>query len=81
MSWNYRMFKETYESHGISEEYITMREVYYKEDGVTPRAYSSDAVAPRGTDINELSISLKHMDDALHKPILTIDDFNGSSEG
>lgn len=78
MSWNYRVFKESFTSKdGETEDEYTLREVYYEEDGITPKSYTSDPMEPYGNTLEELKADLGYMALALDKPILTKENFNG----
>ncbi len=76
MSWNYRVVRQ---SKG-DERWLSICEVYYQDDKVTPRAYG-DGGAPFSNegndemDIRSLGWTLDKMREALSKPILDEKDF------
>lgn len=64
--WNHRVLQSK-DGHG--EEYYTIREVHYNDDG-TIYAYSKDPRPAYGDTIEELRETLQWMLDCLDKPVL-----------
>ena len=84
MTWNYRVFKTQYSVKYIREktphleEYFTIREVYYEDDGTITGISGGDCgVHATGTTLDELGEDLHHMTIAFTKPVLTPLDIKG----
>lgn len=69
MTWNYRVIKQ---EHPEGTAYA-IYEVYYDEQG-TILFISKDPMNPCGKTITDLKNDLKHMRQALKKPILDMDE-------
>ena len=68
MSWNYRVCKRNY----LSDEYFTIHEVYYNDDG-SIWAVTEEAVAAFGDSPKEIKDCLKKMQEALKKDVIDLD--------
>ena len=84
MTWNYRIFKTQYDVKFLRgrdshlEEYFTIREVYYEDDGsITGISGGDCGVHASGTTYEELSEDLHKMTIAFTKPVLTPLDIKG----
>lgn len=69
MSWNYRVvrYSDTCEESG---SFFLIEEVYYDDDGVTPRSHTVEGAAVGSGTLDELSGVLDVMREALDKPVL-----------
>lgn len=74
-TWNYRVIRKIQTSPTDRIEYLEINEVYYDENG-KPTSVTMDAIAPYGENIEKLASELKHMSEALTKPILDYSDFD-----
>jgi hypothetical protein len=73
MTWNYRVCKETYPEGLLNEEdYYSIREVYYDDDGKIT-GVTENAVGVSGYTIDEIKFSLEKMQLALNKDVVDID--------
>jgi hypothetical protein len=74
MSWNYRLCKTAYRAGTPDEEIeLTIREVYYREDG-SICSYSENAIAPRAETPSEMKWVLEKMQEALNKDLVDLDE-------
>lgn len=77
MSWNYRVMAVPHPTKGWEQVYLTINDVYYKDDGspdsygdlMSPPVYQLGEI-PGGDSIEEISGILDRMKDATTKPIL-----------
>jgi hypothetical protein len=70
MSWNYRVVVE---NKGTEEEWWSIREVYYNDnDDIC--AMSEDGAGPIGDGLEELTVDILHMVNALYKDVIIFDD-------
>ncbi|MGD9670134.1 MAG: hypothetical protein AB7U75_13890 [Hyphomicrobiaceae bacterium] len=75
MSWNYRVIRREIDDGGQMIQWFGIHEVYYAEDGVTPRMASADPVKCEGEDMPWLidalfrALTLPVLDENL-KPLL-----------
>lgn len=70
-TWNHRVMKH----RDGDEDFFMIHEVHYDDD--RPVAYTQDGVAVGGGDFEELRETLRRMELALEKPVLTPEDFKG----
>lgn len=67
MTWNHRVFRQTTRFDG---DWFTIREAFYDKDKETPHSWTTDAIAPGGSSVEELRENLERMLRALDKPVL-----------
>lgn len=72
MSWNYRVLKRTIKATG--EERWGIHEVFYDDDGSLDTA-TTEPIAIEADSLDELRVDLEHVQRALGRPVLTLDDF------
>jgi hypothetical protein len=63
MTWNYRIIKQK----GV----YSIREVVYLKEG---EGWTEDEVSPYGESRDEFRESMKHYLEAVHKPVLVVED-------
>lgn len=72
MTWNYRVFKETYNKGNDDEEFIfSIRETYYDENGKV-NGYTNP-IAPFAESLDGLKWVLEKMQIALNKDVIDLD--------
>jgi len=70
MSWNHRVVVE---NKGTEEEWWSIREVYYNDNGDIC-AMTEDGAGPIGDGLKELTWDILHMMNALYKDVIVFDD-------
>lgn len=70
MSWNHRVVVE---NKGTEEEWWSIREVYYNDNGDIC-AMTEDGAGPIGDGLEELTWDMLHMMNALYKDVIVFDD-------
>lgn len=70
MSWNYRVVVE---NKGTEEEWWSVREVYYNDNGDIC-AMSEDGAGPIGDSLTELRNDILRITNALYKSVIIFDD-------
>jgi hypothetical protein len=75
MTWNYRVFKTT--EDGV--ESFDIHEVYYDKSG-KPRSFTENPCRPYGHSVEELKADLIYMLEAVNLPVLTISDYELSTD-
>ena len=77
MTWNHRVVKHRSKrpSSGTSV-YYTIREVYYKDKGKNPYAFSQEPRAPIADTLNDLRWTLSQMLIATYKPLFKLSEVN-----
>lgn len=75
MTWNYRVFRQTYKDIHTYHIY----EVYYDKNG-KPEMWTDDPVEPGGETLKDLASDLKYMAQALKRPVLEIYNFRGNEK-
>ena len=70
MPWNYRVMRHVKEDGpGFWQEYFAIHEVYYNSAG-QPWGWSAEAEPVMEETVEEMRETLKHMTEALDKPVL-----------
>lgn len=72
MTWNYRIL--AHKNVDNDEVYLQIHEVYYDQDN-NPISYTENPITVGGEDINSIKWSLNKMQEAINKPILSVDNF------
>jgi len=68
--WNHRVVVE---NKGTEEEWWSIREVYYNDNGDIC-AMTEDGAGPIGDGLEELTLDILHMVNALYKDVIVFDD-------
>lgn len=79
MSWNHRIARRVFDRPGGREEYLSVYEVYYDDDG-KPNGITSDAVAPVGETLDEIRAELARMLAATGQPVLDYDEIANANK-
>ena len=73
MSWNYRLCKETLDKGtSYEDEWFSIREVYYKEDG-SISSYSEKPANLFSETREDIKWTLEKMHEALNKEVVDLD--------
>jgi hypothetical protein len=72
MTWNHRVVKRTYSTEKYSEDYFSIHEAYYDENGKI-FAITDSGVPPGGESLEDLKWSVEQMKKALDHPVLDYD--------
>lgn len=84
MSWNYRLVRHHYlDQNDDVVSFLAVHEVYYEDDGTTPRAYSEEPVkleqdvtdGDEDAAIMAITTAIDTIRDAVTRPILDEEDF------
>lgn len=74
MTWNYRVVRKTFKTdEGTEGHSYGVHEVYYNEDGHTPKLCTKNSIEPYGETEEELVAQFKTMAKAFNKPVLDYD--------
>ena len=79
MTWNYRVVRKSIDYKEHTDDVYEIYEIYYDDDGAIT-CYTENSIAPMGLDLSELRGDLKHMVEALDKPVLEMKDLLKLSE-